>query len=86
MIYPQTAEMPQAVRARFIVEDTDISIAAATVNLHVALQSKDGRDIIRRKLGGTFLNYANRLSLAIKNIKRIATLPQKRYGRLFELH
>jgi 5-methylcytosine-specific restriction enzyme subunit McrC len=43
LIYPQTAEMPQAVRARFIVEGTDISIAAATVNLQVALQSKEGR-------------------------------------------
>lgn len=43
LIYPQTAEMPQAVRARFTVEDTDISIVAATVNLQVGLQSKEGR-------------------------------------------
>jgi 5-methylcytosine-specific restriction enzyme subunit McrC len=43
LLYPQTAEMSQPVRARFVVEGTSISVSAATINLQVALQSKKGR-------------------------------------------
>lgn len=46
LIYPQTAGTPQPTRARFTVNDADISIAAATVNLQVALQSSRGRALM----------------------------------------
>jgi 5-methylcytosine-specific restriction enzyme subunit McrC len=55
LIYPQTAEMSQPIRGRFEVEGTKISVVAATVNLQVALQSKEGRTRIIKELRGLLL-------------------------------
>jgi 5-methylcytosine-specific restriction enzyme subunit McrC len=52
MVYPQTAEMSQPVRVEFVVEGTDITVAAATVNLQVALESREGRACIIEELNG----------------------------------
>lgn len=43
LIYPQTAAMPRALGATFNVEDTDITITAATVNLRTDIAGKQGR-------------------------------------------
>jgi 5-methylcytosine-specific restriction enzyme subunit McrC len=55
LIYPQTAGMTKPLRAQFVVEGTDISIAAATVNLQVALESKEGRARIIDELRGILI-------------------------------
>jgi McrBC 5-methylcytosine restriction system component len=54
LIYPQTALMPQPVRAEFAIESTDISIVASTVNLQVALQSREGRAYLVKEFNSLF--------------------------------
>jgi 5-methylcytosine-specific restriction enzyme subunit McrC len=50
LIYPQTAGMPQPLRARFDVEGTRTSIVAATVNLQTALANKRGTALLASEL------------------------------------
>jgi 5-methylcytosine-specific restriction enzyme subunit McrC len=66
LIYPQTAEMPQPVRARFEVEGTSISVSAATVNLQVALQSKKGRTEMIDELRTVIKDREDEFSTTIK--------------------
>jgi 5-methylcytosine-specific restriction enzyme subunit McrC len=43
LLYPQTAEMPYPLRARFPLQETGKIIEAATVNLQITLSSHQGR-------------------------------------------
>jgi 5-methylcytosine-specific restriction enzyme subunit McrC len=50
LVYPQTAGVGRALRARFEVEGAGVSIVAATINLQVALGHKSGRDSLIEEL------------------------------------
>ena len=50
LIYPQTTEMPEPLRAQFVVEGAQITIDAVTVNLQVALESRNGRSQLIHEL------------------------------------
>ncbi len=54
LLYPQTTEMAQPLRARFIVERTNIAVTAATVNLQVALDTRHGRGCLIDELRELF--------------------------------
>jgi 5-methylcytosine-specific restriction enzyme subunit McrC len=54
LLYPQTAGMPNPLRAKFEVEGTNISIVAATINLQIALAHKRGKESLIDELNNIF--------------------------------